>query len=97
MVKSEIVSGFIERWGGGWIASWKIVCLPAFSFHGRNPQTREKENINERRPDCDLGNISVGFGSQTKIKRNQMCGNKTKGEGGGVNENRSIVRTCRLL
>lgn len=43
---------------------------------------REKENINERRHDCDLVNISVGFGSKTKIKCNQMCGYKTKGGGG---------------
>lgn len=56
---------------------------------------REKENINERRHDCDLVNISVGFGSQTKIKRNQMCGFKTRG--GGVNAYRSIVRTRTLL
>lgn len=34
---------------------------------------REKENINERRRDCDSVNISAGFGSQTKIKCNQMC------------------------
>lgn len=49
------------------------VCRP-FAFLGRNPQMREKENINERRHDCDFANISVGFGSQTKIKRNQMGG-----------------------
>lgn len=55
---------------------------------------REKENLNERRHDCDFVNISVGFGSQTKIKRNQMCGYKTKG---GINAYRSIVRPRRLL
>lgn len=78
----EIVSGFIERWGGGWIASWKIVCLPSFSFLGRNPQTREKENINERRHDCDFGNISVGFGSH-ELSVTRCVDIRQRGRGGG--------------